>query len=87
METVSVRIPKNVFSELSKLAKEELRSVPKTIEWLLREYRAETETAQQYCEREPMKSYLLQAMQDIKEGKNLKSYNSVEEMFNEIAKL
>ena len=87
METVSIRIPKTVFAELSELAKEELRSVPKTIEWLLREYKESTESAQEYCEREPMRSYLLEAMQDIKEGKNLKTYNSVEEMFDEVAKL
>lgn len=84
METVSIRIPKTVFAELSELAKEELRSVPKTIEWLLREYKESTESAQEYCEREPMRSILLQELDDIKHNRNIHSYNSVEEMFDAI---
>ena len=66
METSTVRISKNLLSQLQTLADEQFRSVPKTIEWLLHEHnkRAKSETAQEYCEKEPMKTLVLETMKE-----------------------
>lgn len=66
METSTIRISRDLLTQLKLLADEQFRSVPKTIEWLLHEYRQRTqlETAQEYCEREPMKSLLLDAIKE-----------------------
>ncbi len=58
METSTIRISRELLEQLKILADEQFRSVPKTIEWLLYKYRqqAKLDTAQEYCEREPMKS-------------------------------
>lgn len=66
METSTIRISRDLLTQLKLLADEQFRSVPKTIEWLLHEYRQHTKpkTAQEYCEREPMKSLLLDAIKE-----------------------
>ena len=66
METSTIRISRELLEQLKVLANEQFRSVPKTIEWLLHTYRqqAQLDTAQEYCEKEPMKSLLLDAMKE-----------------------
>ena len=66
METSTIRISKELLEQLKILANEQFRSVPKTIEWLLYKYRQQVQpdTAQEYCEREPMKSLVLEAMRE-----------------------
>lgn len=53
MQSATIRISKDLFDQLKLLANEQFRSVPKTIEWLLHEYKTRAESAQEYCEREP----------------------------------
>ena len=64
MSTTSIRISKDLLAELKALADSQFRTVPKTIEWLLHEYKTRTESAQEYCEREPMNSLITSAMQE-----------------------
>ncbi len=66
METSTIRISRELLEQLKVLANEQFRSVPKTIEWLLHTYRqqAQLDTAQEYFEREPMKSLVLEAMKE-----------------------
>lgn len=82
MSTTSIRISKDLLAELKALADSQFRTVPKTIEWLLHEYKTRTESAQEYCEREPMRSHLLGVIHNIENGKFQQS-NSVEELFDE----
>ncbi len=84
MSTTSIRISKDLLAELKALADSQFRTVPKTIEWLLHEYKTRTESAQEYCEREPMRSEILQAMEDMKDKQNFQAYNSVKELFDDI---
>lgn len=71
METATIRISKDLLNQLKSLADEKFRSVPKTIEWLLHEYKNRTESAQEYCEREPMKSLVISAMEESGEKTTL----------------
>ena len=71
METATIRISKDLLNQLKILADENFRSVPKTIEWLLHEYRNRTESAQEYCETEPMKSLIVSAMNESGEQATL----------------
>ena len=82
--TTTIRLRESTVDQLRQLAKENFRSVGQTVEWLIHEYKIRNESAQEYCEREPMRSELLQAMKDIKTGKGYKGYNSVEELFDDI---
>ena len=83
-ETTTIRVKESTANQLRQLAKDHFRSVGQTVEWLIHEYKIRNESAQEYCEREPMRSELLQAMRDIKIGKGYKGYNSVEELFDDI---
>ena len=64
MSTTSIRISKDLLAELKALADSQFRTVPKTIEWLLHEYKTHTESAQEYCEKEPMNSLITAAMKE-----------------------
>ncbi len=75
MQSATIRISKDLFDQLKLLANEQFRSVPKTIEWLLHEYKTRAESAQEYCEREPMKSLILKAMEEPGEQ------TTIEELF------
>ena len=71
METATIRISKDWLKQLKIFADAEFRSVPKTIEWLLYEYKNRIESAQEYCEREPMKSLVISAMEESGEKTTL----------------
>ena len=68
--TISVRLPDNVAARLKEMARDNCRSVSETIMWILKKYDERELSAQEYCEREPMKSIILNAMKE--EGVSMK---------------
>lgn len=74
-QSATIRISKDLLNALKALANEQFRSVPKTIEWLLSEYKTHAESAQEYCEHEPMRSLVLKAMKESGEP------TTIEELF------
>ena len=73
-----------LLNELKAMADASYRSVPKQIAWLLNEYKKRTETAQEYCEREPLYSELLAAKRDIETKQGYKAYTSTKDLFDDI---
>lgn len=83
-KTGTIRLQQPVIDQLKQLAKENFRSVGQTVEWLIHEYKISHESAQEYCEREPLRSRLLESMNNIETKKGFTAYNSVEELINDI---
>ncbi len=84
-KSVTVRLSAESVAQLKELAHENFRSVAQTVEWLIHEYKIRNESAQEYCEREPFHSELLAALEDIKNKRNCKIYNTVDELFDDIS--
>lgn len=82
--STTIRLPTPVVAQLKQLAKENFRSVSQTVEWLIHEYKIRHESAQEYCEKEPLRSRLLEAMSNIETKKGFTAYNSVEDLINDI---
>ena len=77
--TKAINIPVNVWEDLKEIAEDNCRTMPKQILAWCKEYREKNRelTAQEYCEREPQRTYLLNAMKE--KGTVCKS---AEELFN-----
>lgn len=80
----TIKLPKALLDELKTMADASFRSVPKQIAFLLNEYKRGSESAQEYCEKEPLHAELVQALDDMETGKNYKVYNSARELFDDI---
>ena len=80
----TIKLPQPLLNELKAMADASYRSVPKQIAWLLNEYKKRTETAQEYCEREPLYSELLAAKRDIGTKQGYKVYTSTKDLFDDI---
>lgn len=85
MSYSTIKLPKDLLDELKAMADASFRSVPRQIAFLLNEYKRMHESAQQYCEREPLHSELIHAMNDIETGKNYRAYNGAKEMFDDLS--
>ncbi len=63
MRDKSIQVPKELFDKLKILGQKSNRTLSKEIAYLLN-YFYVNETAQEYCEREPMRTRLLKALED-----------------------
>ena len=83
--TKAINIPVSLWEELKEIAEDNCRTMPKQILAWCKEYREKNRelTAQEYCEREPQRTYLLNAMKEISEGRG-KVCHSAEELFREL---
>ncbi len=82
--STTIRLSASVVAQLKQLAKENFRSVSQTVEWLIHEHKIRNESAQEYCEKEPLRSRLLKSMNNIETKKGFTAYNSVEELIDDI---
>ena len=62
MRDKSIQVPKELFDKLKALGQKSNRTLSKEIAYLL-DYFYVNETAQEYCEREPMRTRLLKALE------------------------
>ena len=67
-KTITIRLDEEVITKLKEIAKADLRSVGKTIEFLVREHLSREKSTEKYYERE--KKYIDHAL--MQEGKALK---------------
>ncbi|MBQ3565257.1 MAG: hypothetical protein IJA14_03855 [Alphaproteobacteria bacterium] len=63
MRDKSIQIPKELFDKLKTLGQKSNRTISKEISYLL-DYFYVNETAQEYCEREPMRTRILEALEE-----------------------
>lgn len=77
-------MPVSVVAQLKQMAKENFRSVSQTIEWLIHEHKIRNESAQEYCEKELLRSRLLKSMNNIETKTGFTAYGSIEELIDDI---
>ena len=85
MTTKLISIAYEDWEALKEIAEENSRSMAKQVRAWIREYRESHRelTAQEYCDREPMRTYLRNAIHNVEEGK-CKVCHSAEELFREL---
>lgn len=78
MRDKSIQVPKELFDKLKILGQKSNRTLSKEIAYLLN-YFYVNETAQEYCEREPMRTRLLKALEDEGEEVDINELFHVED--------